>query len=75
MYRQEHLKTTITSIHSRRRCIWVECKNGHTKSDAVMILPKECIPFIGDLLFDRRHPYLGDGNPSALINTLDKNVC
>lgn len=60
-------------IHGTQRSVLlVEYKNSHTKSDAVMILPKEGIVFMGDLLFEKRHTYLADGNPTALINTLDK---
>ena len=74
------VKTTLPSvtfndslwIHgSKRSILLVEYKKGHSGSDAVMILPKEGIAFMGDLLFEKRHPYLGDGNPSTLINTLD----
>jgi cyclase len=75
------VKTTLPSItfsdslwiHGTKRSILlVEYKNGHTASDAVMVLPKEGIVFMGDLLFEKRHPYLGDGNPDSLANHLNK---
>lgn len=46
--------------------------SGHTKSDVVMVLPKEKIAFMGDILFTERHPYLGEGNPDSLKNTLER---
>jgi glyoxylase-like metal-dependent hydrolase (beta-lactamase superfamily II) len=50
-------------IHGPKRSVLlVECKNGHTGSDVVMILPKEGIAFMGDLLFVQRHPWLSDGD-------------
>ena len=53
-------------IHgSKRSVLLVECKNGHTGSDVVMLLPKEKIAFLGDLLFVQRHPWLGDGDADS----------
>jgi len=50
-------------IHgSKKSLLLLECKNGHTGSDVVMILPKEGIAFMGDLLFVQRHPWLSDGD-------------
>jgi glyoxylase-like metal-dependent hydrolase (beta-lactamase superfamily II) len=51
---------------SLRSVLLVECHNGHTASDAVMILPRENIAFMGDLLFVKRHPWFGDGDPDSL---------
>jgi cyclase len=59
-------------IHGTKRSVLlVEYKNGHSGSDAVMLLPTEGIAFMGDLLFEKRHPYLGDGNPDSWVNNLD----
>jgi cyclase len=44
---------------------------GHTQSDAVLFLPREGIAFLGDLLFVGCHPYLGDGDPDALLHALE----
>lgn len=75
------VKTTLPNITfndslwihgTKRSVLLVEYKNAHTGSDAVMILPKEGIAFMGDLLFEKRHPYLGDGNPDSWANYLDK---
>ena len=57
---------------SKREVLLIECKNGHTGSDAVMILPKEGIVFMGDLLFTQRHPWLGDGDPDSWKSHLEK---
>lgn len=40
----------------------VECKNGHTVSDAVLLIPKLGIAFMGDLLCTERHPWISDGD-------------
>ncbi len=74
------MKTTLPNmtfsdslwIHGTKRSVLlVEQKNGHTPSDLVLVLPKEGIVFMGDLLFEKRHPYLGDGTPSSWIQHLD----
>ena len=48
---------------SKRNIKILECKNGHTKSDAVLMLPDDGIIFMGDLLYADRHPWISDGNP------------
>ncbi len=54
-------------IHgSFRSVLLVEYHGGHTASDAVMIIPKDSIAFMGDLLFADRHPWFGDGIPDSL---------
>lgn len=40
----------------------VECRNGHTISDAVILIPKLGIAFMGDLLCADRHPWISDGD-------------
>jgi cyclase len=75
------LKTTLPDltfndslwIHGSQRSIeLVECKNGHTPSDVIMLLPKEGIIFMGDLLFVNRHPWLGDGSPQSWQKHLER---
>ena len=44
---------------------------GHTPSDAVLLLPEDGIAFLGDLLFVECHPYLGGGDPGALLDALE----
>lgn len=45
---------------------------GHTESDLVLLLPKERIIFMGDLLFVQHHPWLGDGDPEKWKSYLTK---
>ena len=60
-------------IHGSKRSVELkECKNGHTGSDAILLLPKEGIVFTGDILFVKRHPWFGDGNPESLQKHLEK---
>lgn len=74
------VKTTLANytfsdslgIHgSKRSVLLVEKKNGHTASDAIMIVPKEGIAFMGNLLFTNMHPYLADGSPTGTLSTLN----
>jgi cyclase len=74
------LKTTLPDvtfkdslwIHgSKRSVLLLECKNCHTTSDVVMILPKEGIAFMGDVLFVKRHPWFGDSNAESLKKHLE----
>lgn len=57
---------------SQRSVELLECKNGHTGSDAILLLPKDGIAFMGDILFVKRHPWLGDGSPQSLQQHLEK---
>jgi len=53
-------------IHGIARSLQlVELKDGHTASDLILVLPKEGIVFMGDLLFEKRHPYLAHGKPGS----------
>ncbi len=55
---------------SERSVKLLECKNGHTPSDIVMLIPDEGIVFMGDLLFIERHPWIADGNPKGWQESL-----
>ncbi|HUR12154.1 MAG TPA: MBL fold metallo-hydrolase [Flavitalea sp.] len=59
-------------IGTKRSVKLVECKDGHTASDAVMILPEDGIIFMGDLLFTERHPWIADGKVASWQATLKK---
>ena len=48
----------------------VERRNGHTLSDAVLLIPSLGIAFMGDLLCNGRHPWISDGNPQAWRESL-----
>jgi cyclase len=53
-----------------RRCARFIARAGHSASDAMLHLPDDGVLFMGDLLFVRVHPYLGDGDPNVLRQTL-----
>nr|MBA4167418.1 hypothetical protein [Chitinophagaceae bacterium] len=48
----------------------VERRNGHTASDAVLLIPSLGIAFMGDLLCNGRHPWISDGDPKAWQESL-----
>lgn len=50
----------------------VECRDGHTSSDAILLIPEEGIAFMGDLLFTERHPWISDGKVHSWQQTLKK---
>lgn len=69
------LKTTLPNITfkdslwihgSKRSVLLIECKDCHTTSDVIMVLPMEGIAFMGDVLFVKRHPWFGDGSAESL---------
>jgi glyoxylase-like metal-dependent hydrolase (beta-lactamase superfamily II) len=75
------LKTTLPNITfrdslwihgSKRSVLLIECKNCHTASDVVMVLPQEGIAFMGDVLFVKRHPWFGDSNTESLEKHLQE---
>jgi cyclase len=57
---------------TKRNVLLVECRGGHTGSDAVMLIPMEGIAFMGDILFSQRHPWLSDGEPESWKKHLEK---
>jgi cyclase len=44
---------------------------GHTESDTLLYLPGDQIAFVGDLLFNGIHPWIGDGNPDEWLRIYD----
>ena len=54
-----------------RTALLLAYSNAHTDEDIVLYLPKERIIFTGDLVFNKMHPYLPDGNPDGLKKTLN----
>lgn len=60
------------TFHGTKCTAQLIAMGGHTESDCVMYLPQERVLFCGDLLFVRGHPYLGDGDPQALLSSLDR---
>jgi cyclase len=63
---------TITFYGSKRSAKLIEFQHGHMESDIVLYLPEEKILFTGDLVFIEMHPYLADGDPSGLRQTLSE---
>jgi cyclase len=47
-------------------------EGAHTGSDSVLYLPQDGIIFTGDLLFVDAHPYLAEGDPSLLLDVLNR---
>lgn len=45
---------------------------GHTESDALLYLPDDQIAFVGDLLFNGTHPWIGDSNPDEWLLIYDR---
>ncbi len=77
----KNLKLTLPNITfsdslwitgSQRSVKLLECRNGHTKSDVVLMIPDAGIIFMGDLLFTERHPWISDGDPMAWQQSLKK---
>jgi cyclase len=63
-------RDSLWIMGSKRKVKLVERQNGHTESDAVMVVPDEGIAFMGDLLFVGRHPWVSDGKPADWQATL-----
>lgn len=55
---------------TKHTCQLITYKNGHTASDTILYLPQDGIVLMGDLLFVNCHPYLGDGDPQQLLQSL-----
>jgi glyoxylase-like metal-dependent hydrolase (beta-lactamase superfamily II) len=61
----------LTLHGTKREVVLLSYGEGHTESDAFLYLPSERIAFMGDLLFIRNQPWLGDGDPVLWANYLD----
>lgn len=60
-------------LHGSERTVeLLEVGAGHTGSDLVLHVPDAGAVFMGDLLFIERHPYLGDGDPEALMAIMER---
>ena len=57
-----------------RQAELIEFKGAHTGSDTVLYLPQDRILFMGDVLFVESHPYLCEGNPEMLLDTLHQLI-
>jgi cyclase len=63
---------TMIIYGSKRRIVVIPTGSGHTNGDMVAYLPEENIIFMGDQLFVRRHPYMGDGDPESWRKNLKR---
>ncbi|MBN1182314.1 MAG: MBL fold metallo-hydrolase [Bacteroidales bacterium] len=57
-----------------RKVRLIEKGKGHSGSDLIMYLPKEKIIFAADLIFNKSHPYLADGdfrNLKTILTSLE----
>jgi cyclase len=54
----------------RYRAELLAFEGAHTGSDTVLYLPEAGVVFMSDLLFVGCHPYLADGDPAKLLETL-----
>lgn len=63
---------TMTIYGSSRTVTLIEFQHGHMESDIVLYLPEDKILFASDLVFIDMHPYMADGDPAGLRNTLSE---
>lgn len=60
-------------LHGSERSVeLLEVGAGHTASDLVLHVPDAGAVFMSDLLFIERHPYLGHGDPDALVEIMER---
>jgi cyclase len=57
---------------SARRAELLTLGGGHTESDALLYLPDDQIAFVGDLLFNEVHPWMGHGNPDEWLRIYNR---
>ena len=62
----------LTLHGSHRTAELLTYGGGHTASDAFLYLPDDQLIFMGDLLFVRTHPWMGDGNPEEWVHILER---
>jgi cyclase len=63
---------SVTLYGSKRTVEALTYGGGHTASDAFLYLPDDHLIFMGDLLFARTHPWMGDGNPEEWGRILER---
>ena len=56
----------------KRSAQLITYEGAHTGSDTVLYLPQDGIIFTGDLLFVDAHPFLSEGDPSLLMDVLNR---
>lgn len=63
--------TNIVLQGTQRRAEFLTIGGGHTHSDAFLYLPDDHLAVMGDLLFVKSHPWMGDGDPEEWMRILD----
>jgi glyoxylase-like metal-dependent hydrolase (beta-lactamase superfamily II) len=58
-------------VGESRTAVLLSYGKGHTESDLFLYMPAEKTAFLGDLLFVRNQPWLGDGDPELWSAYLD----
>lgn len=59
-------------LHGDERSLYLRAyPAGHSRGDVAAFLPEDKTVFAGDLLFIERHPWIGTGDPAALIDILE----
>ncbi len=66
------ISDTLTMYGTERNLVLIPTGFGHTIGDMVAYLPKDSIIFMGDMFFNERHPFMGNGDPMSWKNTLKK---
>ncbi len=64
--------SALTIRGSKRSAVALTYGGGHSKSDLIMYLPEDGVVFLGDLLFIGYQPFIADGDPRELVNSLDR---
>ncbi len=62
----------LTFYGEDRQAELITLGTGHSPGDVIMYLPQEKVCFMGDLLFESFHPWLGTGDPENFISILGK---
>ena len=57
-----------------RNAEFIPYERAHSPGNSVIFLSRDGILFVGDLLFARRHPFMGDGAPQGWIRVLEKII-
>ena len=59
-------------FHGKHRTAELLARSGHTSSDAILVLPTECVAFVGDLAFFQSHPAMANSDPDAWTTVLEE---
>lgn len=62
---------TMTLYGADRKAELITVGTAHSPGDVILYLPEEKLCFMGDLLFQHSHPWLGTGDPENFIKVLE----